>query len=272
VTDDRQRLRTTFDLAAQDYQRARPDYPDELYDALIRQAGLRPGDHLLEIGCATGKATLPLARRGFLVSCVEIGPTLAAAARQNLAAFRGVNVVEADFETWQPAPARAFDLVFAATAWHWLDPAVKYRRVWQQLRPGGHLAFWSAEHVVPAGGDPFFAGLQDVYDEIGEGMPPGSTIRRPAELPDASAEIKAAGLFGEITAQLFDWEISYNADEYIRLLDTFSGHIAMAGWQRDRLYGEIRRRLAERPDGRLRRHWGAVLNVARRLDEAAPVT
>jgi hypothetical protein len=38
----------------------------------------------------------------------------------------------------------------------------------------------------------------------------------------------------------------------------------MAAWQRDRLYGEIRRRLAERPDGRLRRHWGAVLRVARR--------
>ncbi len=129
------------------------------------------------------------------------------------------------------APARAFHFVFAATAWHWLDPAVKYRRAWQQLRPGGHLAFWSAEHVVPAGGDPFFAGLQDVYDEIGEGLPPGATFRRPAELADASAEIKAAGLFGEVTARLFDWEISYTADEYIRLLDTFSGHIAMAGWQ-----------------------------------------
>jgi trans-aconitate methyltransferase len=105
---------------------------------------------------------------------VEIRPALAAAARQNLAAFEGVNVVEADFETWQPAPAQGFDLVFAATAWHWLDPAVKYQRAWQQLRPGGHLAFWSTEHVVPAGGDPFFAGLQDVYDEIGEACRPAA--------------------------------------------------------------------------------------------------
>jgi hypothetical protein len=30
-------------------------------------------------------------------------------------------------------------------------------------------------------------------------------------------------------------------------------------------HGEIRRRLAERPDGMLRRHWGSVLQVARRL-------
>jgi hypothetical protein len=51
------------------------------------------------------------------------------------------------------------------------------------------------------------------------------------------------------------------------LLDTFSGHIAMADWQRDRLYGEIRRRLAARPDGQLRRHWGAVLHVARRAGQ-----
>ena len=62
----------------------------------------------------------------------------------------------------------------------------------------------------------------------------------------------------------FDWERPYDADQHIDLLKTFSGHILMAGWQRDRLYGEIRSRLAERPDGMLRRHWGAVLHVARR--------
>lgn len=56
----------------------------------------------------------------------------------------------------------------------------------------------------------------------------------------------------------------HDADSYIDLLDTFSGHIAMQPWQRQRLYGEVRRRLAERPDGLLRRHWGAVLHVARR--------
>jgi hypothetical protein len=58
--------------------------------------------------------------------------------------------------------------------------------------------------------------------------------------------------------------VSYSTGGYIRLLDTFSGHIAMDAWKRDRLYSEIRRRVAERPDGRLRRHWGTVLHVARR--------
>jgi SAM-dependent methyltransferase len=269
VPGDRERLRATFDAAAQDYQQARPGYPDELYDSLIRQSGIRPGDRLLEIGCATGKATRPLARRGLLITCVEIGPALAAAARQELAPFAGVDVVHADFETWQPEPAQAFDLVFAATAWHWLDPALKYRRAWRLLRPAGHLAVWEAIHVVPAGGDTFFGDLQEVYDAIGEGLPPGTALPRPEELPGQAAEIEASGLFGAVTSRLFDWEVVYTAEEYIRLLDTFSGHIAMAAWQRDRLYGEIRRRLAARPGGTLRRHWGAVLNVARRLDDGS---
>jgi len=64
---DRERLRETFNQAAESYQRARPDYPGELFDALIEAAGLAPGDRLLEVGCATGKATVPLARRGFRI-------------------------------------------------------------------------------------------------------------------------------------------------------------------------------------------------------------
>jgi len=68
----------------------------------------------------------------------------------------------------------------------------------------------------------------------------------------------------------FDWTVDYDADSYLRLLSTFSGHIAMPPDRRERLYAEIRRRLSERPNGRLRRGWGAVLHVARRRDHPRP--
>ena len=150
---------------------------------------------------------------------------------------------------------------------------MRYRHTWELLRPGGHLAIWRADHVFPHGGDPFFAEIQDIYDEIGEiqdiydeiGEPRG-VRHRPGELPDDRAEIEGSGLFENVFTRHFDWEVTYDADSYLRLLDTFSGHIAMKAWQRDRVYGEIRRRLAERTDGRLRRHWGAVLQIARRAD------
>ena len=266
VTNGDRRLRTSFDTAAHLYQQARPEYPSELYDELVRRAALRPGDSLLEIGCASGKATIPLARRGFPITCVEIGSALAAEARRNVAQWPEVQVIQAECETWQPPPGAAFALVFAATAWHWLDPEIRYRKAWQLLRPGGHLAFWTATHVFPDGGDTFFDDIQPMYEEIGEGRPPGQNRPRPGDLSDARTEIEATGLFGDVTVSHVDWQTTHTAAEYIQLLDTFSGHIAMAPWQRGRLYGEIRRRLGERPDGRLRRHWGAVLHVAQRRD------
>jgi SAM-dependent methyltransferase len=264
--DERERLRRTFDAVAGDYQEARPEYPDSLWEALLALTGVRPeADALCEVGCASGKATLPLARRGFAITCVELGAALAAQARRNLAPFERVTVINAAFETWRPPADESFGLVFAATAWHWIDPAVKYAKAASVLRPGGHLAFWGAGHVIPADGDPFFREIQDVYDEIGSGMPGDWVPPTTETLPSFEAEVAASGVFTDVETGRFQWEIRYTAESYIRLLETFSGHLTMEPWQRDRLYGEIRRRLASRPDGLVRRHWGAVLHVARRL-------
>src|SRR5215467_5410509 len=117
---DQERLRQTFNTAASTYHRARPGYPGELFDDLITVTGLAPGDRLLEIGCATGKATLPLARRGFAITCLELGPDLAEAARRNLDGL-GAEIIVGSFEDWRPAHGEQFELVFAATAWHWID-------------------------------------------------------------------------------------------------------------------------------------------------------
>ena len=263
--EDRERLRQTFNGVAGSYDRVRPDYPPQLFDDLIALAGLAPGDHLLEAGCGTGKATLPLARRGFRITALEPGPDLGAVARRNLAGL-DAEVIEERFEDWRTRPGDQPALVFSATAWHWIDPAVRYRQAWRVLRPGGHLAFWSALHVFPDGRDPFFRDIQDVYNEIGEGLPPGSQSHwpRPGELWDQAPEIEASGLFSVAGIRHFDWEQVYDAESYIGLLSTFSGHISMKRWQQDRLYGEIRRRLGRRPGHCVRRHWGAVLHVARR--------
>jgi SAM-dependent methyltransferase len=267
IGEAREPLRRTFDSAADLYDSARPAYPDELFDDLIALAGLERGARLLEIGCATGKATRPLLERGFAVVCVEMGAQLAERARRNLAAFP-VEIHVASFEAWEPEH-EAFDLVYAATAWHWLDPAIRYRKAHRLLRPGGHLAFWSALHAFPVGFDPFFTEIQEIYDAIGESYGEEWPPPPPEQLPDESHEIEASELFEDIRVRRYVWELPYTSDEYIALLDTFSGHIAMEAPKRERLYGEIRTRIRSRPQQRVRRHWCAILHVARRKIEAA---
>jgi len=263
--ENRLRLRATFNAAAEKYHRARPAYPAQLFNDLIALTHLSETSRLLEVGCGTGKATSPLAERGFKINCLELGADLARAATRNLASFPSVHVINQSFEEWKPPADIVFDLVYAATAWHWIDPEVRYRKAHQVMGPDGHLAFWDAVHVFPDAGDHFFRELQPVYDEIGEGVGSDHVWPTPDQLQDSREEILATGLFTDVVVRLYDWELEYDSESYIDLLNTFSGHIAMADWKRERLYGEIRRRLAERPSGRLRRHWGVVLNVARKI-------
>src|SRR5919198_4002071 len=98
---DRRRLRTTFEEVPELYERARPLYPAELFDDLVSFAGLEAGARVLEIGCGTGQATLPLAELGVEVVCVELGERLAAVARRKLPRLPNVEGVHAVFAGWE---------------------------------------------------------------------------------------------------------------------------------------------------------------------------
>ncbi len=172
----------------------------------------------------------------------------------------------ARFEEWSGEP-QSFDLVYAATAWHWLDPEIRYRRAHRLLRPSGHLAFWSALHAFPQGFDPFFAEIQEVYDAIGEQWQGAWPPPPPEEIPDDAPEIEHSGLFELVAVRRYVWESAYTAEQYIALLDTFSGHITMEPAKRAHLYREIRKRIGGRESGRIQRHWYAILHVTRRADE-----
>jgi SAM-dependent methyltransferase len=262
MSDSPDRLRGTFDMAAATYEAARPSYPPELFEDLVELAELQRGDRLLEVGCATGTATRPLLERGFSIVCVELGDHLASLARDNLAGL-AVEITVAPFEEWQGQP-ESFDLVYAATSWHWLDPLIRYRKAHQLLRPSGHLAFWSASHAFPSDFDPFFTEIQQVYDSLGESVDNEWPPPAPDRVPDQRDEIEASGLFDHVFVRRYVWAKTYSAEEYIALLDTFSGHISMDEGKRGRLYQEIRQLISRRNPQQIRRHWQAILHVAHR--------
>jgi SAM-dependent methyltransferase len=260
---DRHRLKTTFNEDAELYDRARPRYPDAVFDDLVHLARLQPGANLLEVGCGTGRFTLPLAQRGFRITCVELGENLAAVARRNLAPFPDVRVEIAPFEAWDP-DGETFDLIYAAAAWHWIDPDVRYRKAAELLKPGASLAIIGGGHAFPKDADRFFFEIQNVYRELGmepagEQWPPPL----PEDVPDMREEIEATGPFGDFQSRRYVWELMYTADEYIDLLNTFSGHIALEPDKREFLYRNVRELINARPDPRVRRHWLAILNVAK---------
>jgi SAM-dependent methyltransferase len=250
VTDERRTLAQTFDTVAELYDRARPSYPAALFDDLAELAELEAGARVLEIGPGTGQATRTLVDRGYRVTALEPGAALAAVARRNVP---DAIVVDRTFEDWEPDGA--YDAVVAFTAWHWVDPDVRYRKAAGVARS---VAVIGTHHVHPQDADPFFEEIQDVYEEIGEGR---GRPQPPETVADLREEMEAGGL-AHVGERRYLWERPYTAESYIAVLETYSGHRTMAPDVREHLYEEIRRRVGS---GTIRKHYLTTLDVGRRI-------
>jgi SAM-dependent methyltransferase len=261
-------LRTTFDQVPELYDHARPTYPPEVFADLSALAELPAKARLVEIGCGTGQATLPLAERGFAIACVELGGQLAAFAQRKLAGFPSVQVINANFEDWQPLHAQ-FDAVVAFTAFHWIDTDLRYTKAADLLRERGKLAIVSTQHVLPLDGDPFFLEVQEDYDAVVPDDPKTKADADGPPHPDAVAdlaeEIAASGRFRNIGTRRYLWDVTYTGDAYIAVLNTYSNHRAFTDEIRERLFSRIHQRIKTRPDGKVRKTYLATLNVAERV-------
>jgi SAM-dependent methyltransferase len=260
---DRQRLRATFNQAADLYDRARPGYPPALFDDLAELARIGPGCRVLEIGPGTGQATVPLAERGCRIVAVELGAQLAAVARRNLARFPRVQIVTAAFEDW-PLPAEPFDVVLAATAFHWIDPAVRVSKAADALRPGGVLATIATHHI--AGGDQaFFAQAQVCYERWDPDTPPGGArLPTAAEVPASRDEVDRSGRFGPVEFRRYQWEQPYSTAGYLEVLLTYSGHRAMEPTAQAKLLDCIASLIDTGYGGRISKRYLTELRVAHR--------
>jgi len=261
----RRHLREVFDGDALLYDAARPGYPDALFDDLAALAGLPSGGRVLEIGCGTGQATVPLARRGYRIVAVELGAHLAAVARRNLATYPNATVVVGDFEGW-PAEDGAFDLVTAATAFHWVDPAVRYAKAARLLRPGGALAPFDTRHVKVERDGGFFQVAEEVYRRVVPAwMATYKGLPRPEEVADDEADrIAASGLFGPVTTPRYVWEVEHDAASFVRLLGTLSDFRALEPTTRERLLDGLAELVEAQPGGRITKGYLTMLRVARR--------
>ena len=192
---------------------------------------------------------------------MELGAHLAAVARRNLARFPAVEVVTAAFEDW-PLPAEPFDLVLAATAFHWIDPAVRVAKAADALRPGGWLATIATHHV--AGGDEtFFAAAQDCYIRWDPATSPeGTTLPAASSIPSSSDELDRSHRFGSAEFRRYEWDQSYTTAGYRELLLTYSGHRDLGPAAQTGLLDCITRLIDTRHGGRITKQYLTELRAA----------
>jgi ubiquinone/menaquinone biosynthesis C-methylase UbiE len=190
-----------FDRVAEEYDRVRPGYPAELVEAAWSIASLGRGSKVVEVGCGTGKLTRLLAERGLRVEAVDPGPELIEIARRHVGRS-SVRFHVARFED-VALPAGAFEAVFSATAFHWVDPAIGWSKAARLLRPGGVLALLA--HV---GGGANLLGLTGVLAAWREVLPEAANWKpRDAETIWQGVEARRANV-SEVWAWLEKRELA----------------------------------------------------------------
>ncbi|HZE04589.1 MAG TPA: class I SAM-dependent methyltransferase, partial [Solirubrobacteraceae bacterium] len=139
--------RLRFGSVAEQYDRARPGYPEGLIDVVLEYGGLVCGDRALDIGTGTGQLAHALAMRGLTVLGVEPSAAMAEIANDKFATAQlDAHATVGEFESAAFEPD-AFSLICAGTSWHWLDPDARFAVAARAIAPQGTLAvLWTWPH------------------------------------------------------------------------------------------------------------------------------
>jgi protein-L-isoaspartate O-methyltransferase len=259
-------LKISFNDAAEAYDTYRPHYPPALFAKLIADTHLDAQSRLLEIGPGTGQATEPLARHGYDITAIELGEHLAAKAHIKLERYRCVHILTGAFEETD-LPEAYFDLVFSATAIHWIKPAYKYTKPHRILKPHGHLAIIHTEHISDGHGNAFHRASQPIYDRFMAGDSPAKkSSYTPLPAMDAlkPPDIDAS-LFKLCSFTPFPLTITYTAEQYTGLIGTYSPTLALPAATRAAFLAALSDLIVSEFGGTVQRHFVMTLAIAQKI-------
>lgn len=248
----------SFNAAAETYDKMRPGYVPELYREILRYRPITAQSRVLEVGIGTGQATRPILETGCILTAVEPGDKLVRTAGEKFRAYPNFSVENTTFEALS-LPEGSFDLIFAATAFHWIPPEVGYPKVLRLLKPGGAFARF-ANRPWPEPG-PLNDAIQTLYEIY---KPPA---RSPKPFGEAEAqEISYIGKpygFTDIQVHLFHRTRSFSPEEYTALLGTYSDHLSLPEEVRSEFFSRIAEAIRTH-GGRLNIHDTLDLELARK--------
>lgn len=226
----------TFNDAANDYDRSRPTYVKELYDDIFEYKSIDSDSHVLEIGMGTGKATRPILKTGCHFIGIEPGEQLADLAKERFQEFSNFTLCDRTLQEFE-SPNEVFDLIYAATAFHWIPEEYGYKRVYELLKSGGVFARFAYHAGTDKGRRKLTEEIQELYRKYmhAEGSPKEFGPENAKKLADTAAKYG----FADTKYELYHCTKDFTADEYLKLLKTYPDHMALEEADRTGLFEGI---------------------------------
>lgn len=236
-------LKYTFDEVVLNYDKRRPNYGTELFKDVIKYAGITMDKSLIEVGCGTGQATEPFLKEKCKVTAVELGENLAYYTREKFKSYENLNVVQSAFEEYE-CEDNKFDMLYSATAFHWIPEEIGYKKAYSMLKSGGAIAlFWNR----PSPNDnnsPVHQKIQAIYKEL---LPQWGSVGANAKDKPKYSSINKIEQYGFVNVEFREYQNirRMTGVEYVELLNTYSDHIALEEPIKSLLYDGVRAAIEE---------------------------
>lgn len=216
--------RRLFGSDPANYDVIRPDYPEEIYQFLMTTGALKPNRATLEIGAGSGLATRRLLEAAVdplivIEPDARFSPMLTKMGAQYATDF---NVIETPFEEAELSP-RSFDLIVAATSFHWVSRTAGLPKVVNLLKPEGHVALWWNVFGDPTRDDAYHEATHQILASL-RNSPSGAPDTVPYAL-DVDARLKElteTGAFAAPQYALHRWTLVLSTTQVASLYATFA--------------------------------------------------
>ena len=167
---------------------------------------------------------MPFLNKGCNVTAIELGDKLAKYCQQKFAQFDNFDILNSDFVE-AILPENHFDLIFSATAFHWIPKDRGYSKIKSLLKSDGAVAlFWNHPFVSNRSDETNLTSMA-VYKKYrpNDKIPTEFDV---SKCPEQVRELDKYG-FTDIKSKLYKRIRKLTSEEYINLIKTYSDHNAL---------------------------------------------
>ena len=210
----------SFESVAAEYERHRPEYPEEALRWAAERLGLEPGARVLDVGAGTGKLARGLVALGFEVVAVEPGAPML---DQLKTAVPEAEAIQAPAESI-PLSGESVDAAYAGQAFHWFDRERALPELHRVIRPaGGLVLLWN---------------WWDERDPLQREL--GSVVGYVSNRPYVEENLPGAPWFSELGRRVVDSAEDSGPEAVVSHLATTSMFLTMEAGERERRLAEVR--------------------------------
>lgn len=251
-----------YSPAAEDYDRVRPGYPQDLICQVVEIAQLSFASKILEIGCGPATATVAFAELGSSILCLEPNPDFYQLAQKNCQQYPQIEIQNTSFEKWTVEVGK-FDAVLAATSFHWIPSDVGYPKAAKALRKNGYLILLWNKQLQPS--YEVYQSLSQVYQVHAPSLNQYEDQSTQENILQGLGQIVIdSGKFKNLVFGHISTEVTYTVEEYLALLNTYSPYLKLKPQKKKALFKGLRKRIESDFDGSLKLSYISAFHIAQK--------